>query len=32
VRVIDHAHMLGFLDPNLPKRRRHVGAASEAVS
>ncbi|MBA3763575.1 MAG: fatty acid desaturase, partial [Chthoniobacterales bacterium] len=20
-RVINHAHMLGFLDPNLPKRR-----------
>jgi hypothetical protein len=20
VRVINHAHMLGFLDPNLPKR------------
>jgi len=22
VRVIEHAHMLGFLDPNLPKRRK----------
>jgi hypothetical protein len=24
VRVINHAHMLGFLDPNLPKRGQHL--------
>ena len=29
VRVINHAHMLGFLDPNLPKRGDHADAASE---
>ncbi len=23
VRTIKHAHMLGFLDPHLPKRRDH---------
>jgi fatty acid desaturase len=34
VRVIEHAHMLGFLDPNLPKRGRRdlPPAASEVVS
>jgi len=26
VRVINHAHMLGFLDPNLPKR--HIGKST----
>jgi hypothetical protein len=25
VRVINHAHMLGFLDPNLPKRGERAG-------
>jgi hypothetical protein len=29
VRVIDHAHMLGFLDPNLPKRGEGESAASQ---
>jgi hypothetical protein len=28
VRVINHAHMLGFLDPNLPPRKR----TNEAVT
>jgi fatty acid desaturase len=34
VRVIEHAHMLGFLDPNLPKRgRRDISSATpEAIS
>ncbi len=34
VRVIDHAHMLGFLDPTLPKRgeREIQPAPSEATS
>jgi hypothetical protein len=26
VRVINRAHMLGFLDPNLPKRGEHPPA------
>jgi hypothetical protein len=25
VRTIKRAHMLGFLDPNLPKRGKHEG-------
>jgi len=29
VRVIDHAHMLGFLDPNLPPRESRGGRATE---
>jgi fatty acid desaturase len=32
VRVINHAHMLGFLDPNLPKRRRPAAQTTEAIS
>lgn len=32
VRVIEHAHMLGFLDPNLPPHGRSVGPPKEAVS
>jgi len=32
VRVINHAHMLGFLDPNLPSRRKPTGETSAAVS
>lgn len=34
VRVIEHAHMLGFLDPNLPKRgsREFPSATSEVIS
>jgi fatty acid desaturase len=34
VRVIEHAHMLGFLDPNLPRRgpRDLPPATSEAIS
>ena len=32
VRVINHAHMLGFLDPNLPKRgQRQAGAMEDAA-
>ena len=30
VRVINHAHMLGFLDPNLPKRKRAQETESAA--
>jgi hypothetical protein len=32
VRVINHAHMLGFLDPNLPKRGQPAAQTTEAVS
>jgi hypothetical protein len=33
VRVINHAHMLGFLDPNLPPRgRRQVSDLRNAAS
>jgi hypothetical protein len=32
VRVINRAHMLGFLDPSLPKRGQTAGETSEAVS
>jgi hypothetical protein len=32
VRVINHAHMLGFLDPNLPVRGKHIGETTRAVS
>src|SRR5467141_818242 len=32
VRVINHAHMLGFLDPNLPKRGQPAAQTSEAIS
>jgi hypothetical protein len=32
VRVINHAHMLGFLDPNLPERGKHLGETTRAVS
>ena len=33
VRVIEHAHMLGFLDPNLPARRKSTPAgAAELIS
>jgi hypothetical protein len=32
VRVIKRAHMLGFLDPDLPKRGKPVGEATEAIS
>jgi fatty acid desaturase len=32
VRVISHAHMLGFLDPNLPKRQRAAVMESAAPS
>jgi hypothetical protein len=31
VRVINHAHMLGFLDPDLPPRKQ-VGQPREAIS
>jgi hypothetical protein len=31
-RVIKHAHMLGFLDPDLPKRGKPVAEATEAIS
>ncbi|HEY4282915.1 MAG TPA: fatty acid desaturase [Chthoniobacterales bacterium] len=31
VRVISRAHMLGFLDPNLPKRGEHPPAAETAA-
>jgi hypothetical protein len=29
VRTIRRAHMLGFLDPDLPKRRQHSDAKAE---
>ena len=32
VRVIEHAHMLGFLDPNLPSRKMSSSTAAEATS
>jgi fatty acid desaturase len=32
VRVINHAHMLGFLDPNLPRRGQPAAQTTEAVS
>ncbi len=32
VRVINHAHMLGFLDPNLPPRRETGPAITEPAS
>ena len=32
VRVIEHAHMLGFLDPNLPKRGERSVAAEQRTS
>ena len=32
VRVIEHAHMLGFLDPNLPKRGKSGFETTEAIS
>jgi hypothetical protein len=32
VRVIKHAHMLGFLDPNLPKRGQPAAQTTEAIS
>ena len=32
VRVINHAHMLGFLDPNLPRRGHTAAQTTEAVS
>jgi fatty acid desaturase len=32
VRVINHAHMLGFLDSNLPVRGKHIGETTRAVS
>jgi hypothetical protein len=32
VRVINRAHMLGFLDPNLPPRGKQIGETTEAVS
>ncbi len=32
VRVIDHAHMLGFLDPNLPPRRQTGSAVTEPAA
>jgi fatty acid desaturase len=32
VRVINHAHMLGFLDPNLPKRGQPAAQTTEAIS
>jgi fatty acid desaturase len=32
VRVIEHAHMLGFLDPNLPKRGQSNASASADVA
>jgi len=31
-RVIKHAHMLGFLDPDLPKRGKGGSAAPRAMS
>lgn len=31
-QVISRAHMLGFLDPNLPARGKQAGQATEAVS
>jgi len=31
-RVIKRAHMLGFLDPDLPRRANHVGQTTEAIS
>ncbi len=30
VRVIEHAHMLGFLDPNLPPRKQDGEPATAA--
>jgi hypothetical protein len=30
-RVIKHAHMLGFLDPDLPKREKKIGQTTEAI-
>jgi hypothetical protein len=32
VRVINRAHMLGFLDPNLPVRGKRIGETTRAVS
>ncbi|HEY2124743.1 MAG TPA: fatty acid desaturase [Chthoniobacterales bacterium] len=32
VRVIQRAHMLGFLDPNLPKRGQHSGRPLESAN
>jgi len=32
VRTIKRAHMLGFLDPDLPKRGAHVGDAEPSTS
>ena len=32
VRVIEHAHMLGFLDPNLPARRKSPPAAAAELA
>ena len=32
VRVIKHAHMLGFLDPDLPKRGKSALETTEAIS
>ncbi len=32
VRVINHAHMLGFLDPNLPRRGERAVAVENAAS
>ena len=32
VRVISHAHMLGFLDPNLPKRGKRTPAAPQKAT
>jgi fatty acid desaturase len=31
VRVIEHAHMLGFLDPNLPKRGGRVASVESTA-
>jgi hypothetical protein len=32
VRVIEHAHMLGFLDPNLPPRKGSGRQPASATS
>jgi fatty acid desaturase len=31
-RVISHAHMLGFLDPDLPRRHKPAGSTAEVAS